>query len=72
DVVENAQAKLKRKGVDWIIANDVSGDVMGGDDNSVHIVTAQRVERLESMPKADVAFAIVERVVDALEHADDE
>ncbi|MGB7408044.1 MAG: bifunctional phosphopantothenoylcysteine decarboxylase/phosphopantothenate synthase, partial [Pontixanthobacter sp.] len=42
DVVENAQAKLKRKGVDWIIANDVSGDVMGGDDNSVHIVTAQR------------------------------
>ena len=43
-VVENAKAKLARKGCDWIVANDVSADtgVMGGDRNTVHLVTAQR------------------------------
>lgn len=34
-IVPHAQAKLGRKGCDWIIANDVSGDVMGGDENSM-------------------------------------
>ncbi|KAK0358389.1 hypothetical protein LTR94_035639, partial [Friedmanniomyces endolithicus] len=36
-IAEHAQAKLTRKGADWIVANDVSGDVMGGDSNSVQI-----------------------------------
>src|SRR5690606_6763123 len=40
DVLANAKEKRKRKGTDWIIANDVSGDVMGGAANTVHIVTA--------------------------------
>ncbi|MGB3739734.1 MAG: phosphopantothenoylcysteine decarboxylase [Pontixanthobacter sp.] len=67
DVVSNAQAKLKRKGADWIVANDVSGDVMGGDENTVQIVTAGGVERLTKMTKADVAHAIVDRVAAALD-----
>src|SRR5690606_17255963 len=29
NVAENAQKKLEKKGADWIVANDVSGDVMG-------------------------------------------
>ena len=42
DVVANAIAKRARKGADWIVANDVSGDVMGGDRNQVHLITAER------------------------------
>ena len=72
DVVENARTKLKRKGVDWIVANDVSGDVMGGEENRVHIVTSKGVENLENMPKQDVARELIERVAEALETEDDE
>ncbi|HMO69513.1 MAG TPA: bifunctional phosphopantothenoylcysteine decarboxylase/phosphopantothenate synthase, partial [Novosphingobium sp.] len=55
----------KRKGADWIVANDVSGDVMGGTMNTVHIVTANGVEHLPEMPKDRVAEALVERIADA-------
>ena len=65
-VIAHAQAKLARKGADWIVANDVSGDVMGGEANTVHIVTAAGVESLGEMPKAAVAAALVERMADAL------
>ena len=65
-VVEHAKEKRKRKGADWIVANDVSGNVMGGDANAVHIVTKQGVESLPEMAKGDVAMAIVERIADAL------
>ncbi len=65
-VVAHAQAKLARKGADWIVANDVSGDVMGGEANTVHIVTPAGVESLNEMPKALVAAALVERMADAL------
>lgn len=65
-VAEHAEAKLARKGADWIVANDVSGDVMGGDDNSVHIVTAQGVESWEHLPKDAVATRLIEKVAHAL------
>ncbi len=65
-VVEHAREKRKRKGADWIVANDVSGDVMGGNANAVHIVTGEGVESLPEMPKDDVAAALVERIADAL------
>ncbi|MBS3927711.1 MAG: bifunctional phosphopantothenoylcysteine decarboxylase/phosphopantothenate synthase [Sphingomonadales bacterium] len=65
-VVEHAKDKRKRKGADWIIANDVSGDVMGGDANLVHIITAKTVEMLPEMAKDQVAQALVERIADAL------
>ena len=65
-VVDHAKEKLTRKGADWIVANDVSGDVMGGDVNAVHILTARGVEDLPEMAKGDVAMAIVRRIADAL------
>jgi len=66
DVVTNAREKRKRKGVDWIIANDVSGDVMGGEANTVHIVTAKGIEYLNKMSKDAVAEAIIERIISEL------
>ncbi|SFG11774.1 phosphopantothenoylcysteine decarboxylase / phosphopantothenate--cysteine ligase [Novosphingobium sp. CF614] len=65
-VIEHAKEKRKRKGADWIIANDVSGDVMGGDANAVHIVRGDDVISLPEMPKEDVARILVERFADAL------
>ena len=69
-MVENAKTKRKRKAVDWIVANDVSGDVMGGDANTVHIVTGDGVEDLPQMPKNDVALALAERIAVALDKVD--
>jgi len=65
-VVAHATAKRTRKGADWILANDVSGDVMGGDANTVHLVTADGVEHWETMPKSAVAARLAERIADAL------
>jgi phosphopantothenoylcysteine decarboxylase/phosphopantothenate--cysteine ligase len=67
-IVEHAQAKLARKGCDWLIANDVSASsgVMGGDRNTVHLITAQGVESWPPRSKPDVARALVERIADAL------
>ena len=65
-VVAHAQAKLARKQVDWIVANDVSGDVMGGDANTIHLVGADSVETWERMPKSQVAERLAARIADAL------
>lgn len=65
-VIEHASAKRLRKGVDWIIANDVSGDVMGGEANAVHIVTADGVESWERLPKEEVARRLAARIAAAL------
>ena len=69
-VLENAKEKRKRKGADWIVANDVSGPtgkgVMGGERNAVHIVTAKTVESLPEMAKDEVAKLLIERIADAL------
>jgi phosphopantothenoylcysteine decarboxylase/phosphopantothenate--cysteine ligase len=64
DVEAHARAKLKRKGCDWIIANDVSGDVMGGAENEILLVTREGTERWERMDKADVAARIAQRIAD--------
>ncbi len=67
-VVANAQAKLKKKGCDWILANDVSPEtgVMGGDANTIHLVTADGVESWPPQSKDDVARALIERIAAAL------
>ena len=62
DVVDNAIAKQLAKGADWIVANDVSGDVMGGHDNRVHLVTRDGVEDWPEMTKDEVAHRLIERV----------
>jgi phosphopantothenoylcysteine decarboxylase/phosphopantothenate--cysteine ligase len=66
DVIEAARAKRERKGCDWIVANDVSGDVMGGERNRVHLITADGVEAWDEAPKDEVARRLAERIADAL------
>jgi phosphopantothenoylcysteine synthetase/decarboxylase len=65
-VVEQAIAKLQNKRADWIVANDVSGDVMGGTRNRVHLVTRAGVEDWPETSKEEVARRLIERVADAL------
>ena len=70
DVVANATRKRKSKGVDWIVANDVSSangkGAMGGDDNTVHLVTEGKTEDWEPMTKQAVAHKLVEKMAEAL------
>jgi phosphopantothenoylcysteine decarboxylase/phosphopantothenate--cysteine ligase len=66
DVVAHAKAKLARKGCDLIVANDVSGDVMGGERNLVHLVRATGVETLPEGPKDEVARALAARIAGLL------
>lgn len=65
-VIEHAQTKLGKKGCDWIVANDVSGDVMGGANNAVHIVTKDSVESLADAPKDVIARKLMEKIADAV------
>ena len=66
-VVENAIAKQVGKRVDWIVANDVSGDVMGGHRNRVHLVTANSVEDWPEDSKEEVARHLMRRVAQEFE-----
>jgi len=66
DVEAEAAAKRGRKGCDWILANDVSGDVMGGDSNRIHLVDAGGAEDWETMSKAEVARRLAARIAAAL------
>jgi phosphopantothenoylcysteine decarboxylase/phosphopantothenate--cysteine ligase len=67
NLINNATSKLKRKGCDWIVANDVSpaSGVMGGDRNTVHIVTRDGVDSWPVMTKEEVASALVARIAEA-------
>jgi phosphopantothenoylcysteine decarboxylase/phosphopantothenate--cysteine ligase len=69
DVVQNAVAKRARKGADWIIANDVSGDVMGGDKNRIHLVSQNGVEDWPEMTKNEVGARLAARIAEALKGA---
>jgi phosphopantothenoylcysteine decarboxylase/phosphopantothenate--cysteine ligase len=68
NVIPNAKAKLARKGCDWIVANDVSPEtgIMGGEINSVHLVTADGVESWPLQSKEEVGRALVSRIATAL------
>lgn len=63
NVVAFAQAKLARKGCDLIVANDVGGTgVMGGDANTVHLVTRDSVESWPTLAKQDVATRLIAHI----------
>lgn len=64
--VEHATAKRSRKGCDWIVANDVSIDKMGGEENRVHLITDKGTESWERMTKLEVARKLTEKIADAL------
>ena len=68
DVEEHAAAKLKRKGCDWIVANDVSGDVMGGTENEIALVTKDEIERWPRMDKLAVARQLADRIAQTIGH----
>jgi phosphopantothenoylcysteine decarboxylase/phosphopantothenate--cysteine ligase len=83
NLIENARAKLARKGCDWIVANDVSpaSGVMGGDRNTVHLLTqdangirdgngissAIKIDSWPVMTKEEVATALVARIASQVE-----
>jgi phosphopantothenoylcysteine decarboxylase/phosphopantothenate--cysteine ligase len=67
DVIPHAQAKLARKGCDWIVANDVSADPMGGETNRVHIVSKDGVDSWDRLPKQAVARKLMEKIADELD-----
>jgi phosphopantothenoylcysteine decarboxylase/phosphopantothenate--cysteine ligase len=68
DLLANAQSKLQRKNADWIVANDVSPEtgIMGGDANTVRIVTRQGVEDWPALAKREVATRLVARIAGQL------
>jgi phosphopantothenoylcysteine decarboxylase / phosphopantothenate---cysteine ligase len=74
-LIDNARAKLARKGCDWIVANDVSPatGVMGGDRNTVHLLTRDgqdskdiNVDSWPVMSKEEVATALVARIAETV------
>jgi phosphopantothenoylcysteine decarboxylase/phosphopantothenate--cysteine ligase len=64
DLVANAIDKRRRKGCDWIVANDVSpsAGTFGGERNTVHLITASGVEDWPTLAKADVALRLAGRI----------
>jgi phosphopantothenoylcysteine decarboxylase/phosphopantothenate--cysteine ligase len=68
DLLANAQGKLKRKNADWIVANDVSPEtgIMGGEENAVHLVSANGVETWPRLAKDDVARRLARRIAETL------
>ena len=68
DVVANATAKRKRKGCDWIVANDVSAGtgIMGGSENDITLISADGAEDWPRMAKDQVAAKLAERIAKAL------
>ncbi|MCV2894041.1 bifunctional phosphopantothenoylcysteine decarboxylase/phosphopantothenate--cysteine ligase CoaBC [Lentibacter sp. XHP0401] len=68
DVIANATAKRKRKGCDWIVANDVSPEtgIMGGTENTVHLITDDGVDNWPRMGKSEVARQLAERIAASL------
>jgi phosphopantothenoylcysteine decarboxylase/phosphopantothenate--cysteine ligase len=68
DLDRNSQAKLARKGCDWVVANDVSQEgVMGGAENAVSILTRDGIERWEKADKRVVAMRLAAKIAKALQ-----
>ena len=66
DVERHASAKRERKGCDWIVANDVSGDVMGGAENEIVLITPDGAQRWPRLTKTETAARLAARIANAL------
>lgn len=68
-VIEHAKKKLKKKGCDWIVANDVSaeGNVFGNDETSIHIITKESVESFEKVTKSEAARRVLLKAAETLQ-----
>lgn len=69
DVLANATAKRKRKGCDWIVANDVSPEtgIMGGTENAVTLISKDDADTWPRMTKDQVAARLVNTIIDHLD-----
>ena len=67
-VIEHAKKKLKKKGCDWIVANDVSakGNVFGNDETSIHIISSDKVESFEKVSKEEAARQVLLKAAEAV------
>ena len=67
-IVQHAKVKRKKKGSDWILANDVSPatGTFGGDANVIHLIDGDGVEDWPRMSKDEVAMRLAERVSEIL------
>ncbi|HHI88524.1 MAG TPA: bifunctional phosphopantothenoylcysteine decarboxylase/phosphopantothenate synthase, partial [Hellea balneolensis] len=66
NVLEHARAKLARKNCDWIVANDVSGDVMGGDENTMILLSAAGTDSWPKMSKQAAARKLAEKIAQSI------
>ncbi|HEY6980372.1 bifunctional phosphopantothenoylcysteine decarboxylase/phosphopantothenate--cysteine ligase CoaBC [Reyranella sp.] len=68
NLVANAIDKRKRKGCDWIVANDVSParGTFGGERNTVHLISAEGIEEWPTLAKDEVAVRLASRIADHL------
>jgi len=68
DLIAKAKPKWLAKGCDWIVANDVAPgtQTFGGSDNSVHLITADKVESWPRMSKQAVADQLASLIADAV------
>jgi len=64
NVLDNARAKRRAKGCDWIVANDVGGEsgVMGGENNAIHLIGPQGEESSPDSPKPDISRRLAQRI----------
>ncbi|MEM1099811.1 MAG: bifunctional phosphopantothenoylcysteine decarboxylase/phosphopantothenate--cysteine ligase CoaBC [Planctomycetota bacterium] len=69
NVLENARNKRARKKCDWIVANDVSKDVMGGDQNTITIVSGSGETTIGPAPKGVIARQLAAKIADAFNRA---
>ncbi len=67
DVVKHAKAKLIKKQCDMIVANDVSGDVMGGDNNTMIIVTPSGADSWPRLTKLAAAQKLAQTIAEHFE-----
>ena len=69
NVEANATAKRKRKGCDWIVANDVSPEtgIMGGSENAVTLISDEGADHWARMSKDQVARKLAAKIAEALQ-----
>jgi phosphopantothenoylcysteine decarboxylase/phosphopantothenate--cysteine ligase len=65
NLISNAELKLKEKGCDWILANDISnGEIIGHDNNKVHFISIDEKSEWDTMSKNDVAKKLSSKIAD--------
>ncbi len=64
NLITNSKSKLKKKGCDWMIANNVGENkVFGSTHNKVSFIADKKIEHWPKMKKSDVAKKISKKIV---------